>query len=144
MYKSPIEIYYGEMETYLEGEILKATQKVGVYVDKKELLQALKFDREQYDKGYEDGLNADKWIPCSERLPNDDSKEYIVQKTNGSIDILGFAKDAYKLDKYDFAEYKGKKKPIFYDYDSEYGYIECECEAWQPLPKQYEAKGEEK
>lgn len=80
------------------------------------------------------------WTPCSERLPEDDTKQYIVQKTNGFIDILGFTKDAYKLDKYDFAEYKGKKKQLFYDYDSEYGYIEYECEAWMPLPEPY--KGE--
>ena len=77
------------------------------------------------------------WIACSERLPEDDKKQYIVQKTNGFIDILGFTKDAYKLDRYDFAEYKGKKKQLFYDYDSEYGYIEWECEAWQPLPERF-------
>ena len=82
----------------------------------------------------------DGWIPVSERLPDGDREVYIVQKTNGSIDILGFTKDAYKLDKYDFAEYKGKKKPIFYDYDSEYGYIECECEAWMPRPTSYKPK----
>ena len=74
------------------------------------------------------------WIPCSERLPDNDKKQYIVQKTNGFIDILGFTKDAYKLDRYDFEEYKGKKKQLFYDYDSEYGYTEWECEAWQHLP----------
>ena len=78
-----------------------------------------------------------RWIPCSERLPEDDKKQYIVQKTNGFIDILGFTKDAYKLDKYDFAEYKGKNKQLFYKYDSEYGYIEWKCEAWQPLPEPY-------
>lgn len=86
---------------------------------------------------YENG-----WIPVSERLPEDDRKQYIVQKTNGFIDILGFTKDAYKLSRYDFAEYKGKKKQLFYDYDSEYGYIEYECEAWMPLPEPYHQKGE--
>jgi hypothetical protein len=80
------------------------------------------------------------WIPCSERLPEDDTKQYIVQKTNGFIDILGFTKDAYKLSRYDFYEYKGKKKQLFYDCDSEYGYSEWKCEAWMPLPELY--KGE--
>lgn len=80
------------------------------------------------------------WIACSERLPDNDKKQYIVQKTNGFIDILGFTKDAYKLDRYDFAEYKDKKKQLFYDYDSEYGYSEWECEAWQPLPEQYKER----
>lgn len=82
------------------------------------------------------------WIPVSERLPEDDGKQYMVQKTNGFIDILGFTKDAYKLDKYDFVEYKGKKKQLFFGYDSEYGYYECKCEAWQPLPQPYVPKGE--
>ena len=81
-----------------------------------------------------------RWIPVSEKLPEDDKKQYIVQKTNGFIDILGFTKDAYKLDKYDFAEYKGKNKQLFYKYDSEYGYIEWKCEAWQPLPEPYKAE----
>lgn len=80
------------------------------------------------------------WIPVSERLPEDDTKQYIVQKTNGFIDILGFTKDAYKLSRYDFYEYNGKKKQFFYGYDSEYGYIEYECVAWMPLPEKY--KGE--
>ena len=82
------------------------------------------------------------WIPCSERLPEDDKKKYMVQTTNGFIDILGFTKDAYKLDRYDFAEYRGKKKQLFYDYDTEYGYIECECEVWKTLPQPYQPKGE--
>lgn len=85
----------------------------------------------------------EEWIPCSERLPEDDKKQYIVQKTNGSIDILGFTKDAYKLDRYDFAEYKNKNKQLFYKYDSEYGYIEWKCEAWQPLPEPYKAESED-
>ena len=82
----------------------------------------------------------DGWISVKDRLPDNDKNEYIVQKTNGFIDILGFTKDAYKLDKYDFSEYKGKKKQLFYDYDSEYGYIECECVAWQPLPEPFKER----
>ena len=55
MYKSPIDIIYGQMETQLEGTVLKAVQNVGVNVDKEELIRALKYDRNQYDKGYADG-----------------------------------------------------------------------------------------
>ena len=55
MYKSPIEIIQQQLQTSLENEILTAVQKVGVLVDKEELIKALKFDREQYDKGYERG-----------------------------------------------------------------------------------------
>lgn len=84
------------------------------------------------------------WIPCSKRLPEKDGKQYMVQMTNGLIDILRFTKDAYKLDKYDFKQYKGKKKQLFFEYDSEYGFIERECEAWQPLPEPYQAPATEK
>ena len=98
--------------------------------------------RKFYQIGYAEGKKDSGWISCNERLPEDDKKKYMVQTTNGFIDILGFTKDAYKLDRYDFAEYRGKKKQLFYDYDTEYGYIECECEVWKPLPQPYQPKGE--
>ena len=41
MYRSPIEIIYGEMSRKLEGDILKAIQKYDVVIDKEELLRAL-------------------------------------------------------------------------------------------------------
>ena len=80
------------------------------------------------------------WIPCSDRLPDNDNYILISFENFSFIDILGFTKDAYKLDRYDFAEYKDKKKQLFYDYDSEYGYSEWECEAWQPLPEPYKER----
>lgn len=58
MYESPIDLIQNEMEIYVEGEILKAVQKVGVNVDKEELLRALAYDREQYNKGYRDGVQG--------------------------------------------------------------------------------------
>ena len=56
MYKSPVDITYCPVELQLEGDILQAVQKVGISVDKDELLRALKYDRDQYDKGYKDGI----------------------------------------------------------------------------------------
>ena len=103
----------------------------GFYRAYNETLFIIKEEAKAYNSG---------WIPCSERLPEEDGKRYIVQKTNGFIDILSFTKDAYKLSRYDFAEYKGKKKQLFYDFDSEYGYVEWECEAWCPLPAPYQPK----
>ena len=55
MYKSPIDIIYGQMQTQMEGDILRAVYNHGINVDKEELIRALKYDREQYDKGYADG-----------------------------------------------------------------------------------------
>ena len=42
MSKSPIEIAIGQMNTMIEDEIVKACANVGVNVNKKELLNALK------------------------------------------------------------------------------------------------------
>lgn len=56
MYKSPIEIVYGGLQTQLEGEILRAVQKVDVVVDKDDLIRALAYDRDQYEKGFRDGV----------------------------------------------------------------------------------------
>lgn len=54
MYESPIKVFQGELETQLEGEILKAVHRVGVTVDRDELIRALRYDREQYQKGFDD------------------------------------------------------------------------------------------
>ena len=64
MYKPPIEIVMKEvfqkMNEDFENSVLKAVQKVGINVDKEELLKALIYDRGQYDKGYEDAMNEVK------------------------------------------------------------------------------------
>lgn len=61
MYKSPIEKIYGELQTQMVQEdekmVMKAIRKVGVNVDKEELIKALQYDRNQYTRGYEDGKN---------------------------------------------------------------------------------------
>lgn len=60
MYKSPIELFTAEMITertkHQEEQIMRAVQGVGVNVDKKELEKALIYDRQQYQKGYADGI----------------------------------------------------------------------------------------
>ena len=65
MYKSPIETVMKEvfqkMNEDFENSVLKAVQKVGINVDKEELLKALIYDRGQYDKGYEDAMNKVKY-----------------------------------------------------------------------------------
>ena len=53
-YQSPIEIIQTQMQSQIEGDIYKAVMKVGVNVDKNELLKALQYDRDQYQKGYTD------------------------------------------------------------------------------------------
>ena len=55
MYRSPIEIIYGQMQTQMEGDILRAVQSYYPNVDKEELLRVLQYDRNQYNNGYADG-----------------------------------------------------------------------------------------
>ena len=51
---------FQKMNEDFENSIFKAIQKVGINVDKEELLKALIYDRGQYDKGYEDAMNEVK------------------------------------------------------------------------------------
>lgn len=53
-YQSPIEVIQTQMRNQIEREIYKAVMNVGVNVDREELLKALAYDRNQYQKGYED------------------------------------------------------------------------------------------
>ena len=59
MYDSPINVIYGELQTKvekdMENHIFESVLSVGVMVDKDELIKALEYDRQQYEKGYEDG-----------------------------------------------------------------------------------------
>lgn len=58
-YESPIKKIYTDIQNKLiedeEKMTLQAVQNVGIDVDKEELLKALKYDRNQYEKGYKDG-----------------------------------------------------------------------------------------
>ncbi len=60
-YESPIKILMQEMQIQREEQIseavLSSCTKIGVDVDKKELLKALSYDRGQYEKGYKDAKN---------------------------------------------------------------------------------------
>ena len=62
MYESPIELVVSQFQTEIikqqENQVIKAVQSVGVNVDKAELLRALSYDRDQYEKGYADGYEA--------------------------------------------------------------------------------------
>lgn len=58
MYKSPIEIKLNDLVSdaveKTDEYIVKYVQQIGVNVDKDELIKALRFDRGQYKKGWND------------------------------------------------------------------------------------------
>lgn len=74
-YRAPIQVMSTEMTYHqVDDEILKAVWNVGIDVDKEGLLRALNYDRDQYDKGYEDAMKqivhcceCKRWIPDAGR-----------------------------------------------------------------------------
>ena len=64
MYECPVKFNFGDIQMQIvkqqENEVYMAIQKCGVDVDKEELMRALKYDREQYEKGYEDAVKQVK------------------------------------------------------------------------------------
>ena len=81
MYESPIMAMVSDITTEMrheqDREIMNAILSVGINVDKDELVKALRYDRQQYDKGYSEGYadaKADdvrgvgKWIEVAMRI----------------------------------------------------------------------------
>lgn len=77
MFESPINLLTSGIRTEIEGQILKAVQNVGVFVDKEELLKALKYDREQYSKGYADGY--EKAVDEFSKSVNEKITEFVLE-----------------------------------------------------------------
>ena len=65
-YESPIKVIHatenmiGEIQMEMDKAVMRAVQKVGIIVDKEELQKALDHDRDSYEMGYLDGLEAGK------------------------------------------------------------------------------------
>jgi hypothetical protein len=91
-YKSPIEIITTGVHLLVEENVYKTVTKLGINVDKDELLRALQYDREQYQKGYDDGCK-EAIKEFAERL-----KDYLRKQPKWSCrrekyDNVGFSYD---------------------------------------------------
>lgn len=62
MYEPPIKLIMGELQTQFEENCMRAVQSYGFDVDKNELVKALEYDRNQYEKGYADGKTDAWWV----------------------------------------------------------------------------------
>ena len=89
-----------------------------------------------YKNGYNKGkADAVKWIPVTERLPEQDGKYLVCKNLFGDayITAIRFAKDGRKVCKFDFQE---RWKNVWYEYDSETGYFSVYTVThWMPLPE---------
>lgn len=124
MYESPIKRIINEAVNQIEKReevelMYSIKQSVGYAVDKQELIKALQYDRDQYQKGYEDGLKQSKWIPVSEKLP--EIGQYILCSLIKAKDV--------------------KHRVIICEYKREvwWSYVT----AWMPLPEPYKGESEE-
>ena len=94
-YKSPIEVMIerinGQIKYEAENAVYEEVRRIGVDVDKNELIKALKYDREQYYEGYRRGYSAssneDKWVSVEYRMPED-----VYGKSRKKITVLVYTK----------------------------------------------------
>lgn len=102
-YDSPIEIVKKMQEQYemdVVNNVVKCVQSYGINIDKDELIKALKYDRQQYEKGYKDGVKEFvEWYKGhlehiqehEKELLDDDVKHeysYLVEYRKGTTDML--------------------------------------------------------
>lgn len=76
-----------------------------------------------------------EWNMCKNGLPLKSGKYLVIRLIfkHLSVDTMYFASDLSNLDQYSF---KYKKRPGFYDFDSEYGYYEVDkVIAWGETPE---------
>ena len=72
MYETPIHIFVKDyiddivdvIERNKDNMIITAIQKIGIDINKEELIKAMQYDRQQYDKGYADAKAEIEVVRC--------------------------------------------------------------------------------
>ena len=106
MYNSPIEMLITDIQHQIveqqDEQIYQAVLTCITNVDKQELIRALQYDREQYDRGFADGYMAAKGelVLCRDCKHYDNSEGICWCKINskffpGGVDWHGFPEDGF-------------------------------------------------
>lgn len=104
MYDSPVELfdvvdYAKKVNEEIDNYIYEYIVKLGINVNKEELIKALQYDREQYEKGYKDGLKATDWHPITrwekwaKSVDPENYKELICYRCGSCNDCILGGKD---------------------------------------------------
>ena len=96
-YESPIYIYEKPISSQIaskkEEMVLEYIYNLGIDCNKEELIKALKYDRDQYDKGFKDGYHAKEMETKVHELSKEEWEEW---KSNRNRDpICSVWKDDY-------------------------------------------------
>lgn len=118
-YKPLINVITSGLRTEVDNNIIKAIQDVAVDVDKDELIKALAYDRNQYDKGFSDA--TPKWISINERLPKEEEIVIVTVKDDSADSPIYYTSVGWY--------YKG-----IWVVGNEVCY---QVIAWMPLPESY-------
>ena len=84
-YESPIEVISKRMRTTVEDGIFNAILEQGISVDKEELIKALRYDREQYEKGFNDGC-----IGATKEIKREVAREIFAEIYEDCFDQFGY------------------------------------------------------
>lgn len=104
MYKSPIKINYTELPMEitktLDGEIIaQVREKISIDVDAEEMKKALRYDRAQYEKGFNDAVNSVvnsneyisvKWLRDLHNRPDIQSSPLMLRAIEIVLDQLAY------------------------------------------------------
>lgn len=92
-----IEIIEADRQAAIEGEVLRAVQRIGVNVDKDRLIQALTEARKFYDEGYRAALanGVGRWVGVDDEEKPRHGQECFIRYTFGNSDLKFYGSARY-------------------------------------------------
>lgn len=95
-YVSPISLAVEritqDMREQHEQNVLHAVMQCNINVDREELIKALRYDRDQYQKGFNDGYEfAHTWISVADRLPETNHTMLVCTKNRNGVPKVAMA-----------------------------------------------------